>query len=59
MISSILERKSRRIVLDRVLIERNDTRELIVDPDQIDVHVNNHFQNVAGGINKPKFLNDT
>jgi hypothetical protein len=59
MISSILERKHRKIVLDRVLVEKNGMKELIVDPEQIDEHINEHFQKVAGGINELKVLNNT
>ena len=51
MINSILERKQRRIVLDRVLTkdDQNDKYTLITDPSAVATEVNHHFQHVAGG----------
>ncbi|RIA85065.1 hypothetical protein C1645_831356 [Glomus cerebriforme] len=48
MINSILNRKPKRIVLDRLVITNDDdTQELTLDPDTIESHVINHFQNIG------------
>ena len=51
MINSILERHRRRVTIDRVLITNIDdnSQTLVTDQDEIKVHVNAHFQQVAGG----------
>src|SRR2546430_1075740 len=51
MINSILERKRKRITLDRLLIvNSNDSSQtLITDPEDINKFANSHFQNVARG----------
>ena len=51
MINSILERHCRRVTIDRVLITNIDdnSQTLVTDQNEIKVHVNAHFQQVAGG----------
>src|SRR5437764_11557399 len=58
VITSILERKRKCIILDRVVIGSGKNQSLITDPLMIDSHINHHFQTVAGGTNGPKVLND-
>jgi exonuclease III/ribonuclease HI len=58
MITSILERKKKSIVLDRVIVKRGNIIELITDPDLVNKETILHFQTVAGGINESKQLND-
>src|SRR5437764_9194142 len=53
VITSILERKRKRIILDRVVIGFRKNQSLITDPLMIDSHINHHFQTVAGSINEP------
>ncbi|RIA81427.1 hypothetical protein C1645_837044 [Glomus cerebriforme] len=48
MINSILNRKPRRITLDYLTITHDDnTEELTLDPDLIEQHTINHFQNLG------------
>src|SRR5205823_11333452 len=58
MINSILERHRRRVTIDRVLVSNNDdnSQTLITDQDEIKVHVNAHFQQVAGGAQPRQIL---
>jgi exonuclease III/ribonuclease HI len=58
VLSSILERKKRRITLDRILIKTDSCDELITDPTMINFHTNQHFQNAAGGVNGNQTLSE-
>src|SRR5436305_15046468 len=51
VITSILERKRKRIILDRGVIGSGKIQSLITDSLMIDSHINYHFQTVAGGTN--------
>jgi hypothetical protein len=59
MIDSILQRRRRCIVLDRILISdpSSSTQTLVVDPTEICTHTNHHFQTIAGGSHTPVALN--
>ncbi|CAB5372051.1 unnamed protein product [Rhizophagus irregularis] len=48
MIDSILERKRKTIILDRLLIERDGVQSLCLDDKEIVKEAENHYQNVAG-----------
>jgi hypothetical protein len=56
MINSIAEREIKTVVLDRVLIKKDDQENLITDEEKIKEVVNDHFQNIAGSINKEKLI---
>src|SRR5215216_3996983 len=57
MIDSILQRKKRRITLDRVFINNNDgSKQFTLDPDEIKKVAINHFQNNAVPSTLPRSL---
>ena len=51
MIASILEKKRRRITLDRVLVTKEDKQILLTEPQDINQAIVDHYQNAAQGIN--------
>ena len=58
MIDSILERKRRRITLDKVLVRKSDGMELITDPSELNEQINLHFQTSAKAVDVQPDLND-
>src|SRR5436190_1837345 len=56
MINSIIDRHRQTIIIDRILVKKNDTEELIIDTEEIKKHTNIHFQTVAGGIHEEKSI---
>jgi len=56
MLTSALSRSRRTIVLDRIVINQAQGPILITEGDKIAIHVNNHFQTIAGGRHGPVTL---
>ena len=55
MITSILEKKQRRITLDCVLVKKNSEQILLTEPHYINQAIVDHYQN---GINEINILNN-
>jgi hypothetical protein len=58
MIDSILERKRRRITLDKVLVQKPDGPVLITDPIELDTEINLHYQTAAKAVDTLPALNE-
>ena len=56
MIDSIIDRHKQTIIIDRIIVKKNDTEELIIDPNEIKKYTNLHFQTIAGGIHEEKSI---
>jgi hypothetical protein len=51
MINSFMNREIKSIVIDRIIITKNNDDVLKTDPQSIKKEVNNHFQQIAGSTN--------
>ena len=56
MITSITETQIKTIYLDRLLVNKNNTPEIVIDPIEIKKEVNSHFQSIAGSVNRRKTI---
>jgi len=58
MIASILEKKRRRITLDRILVTKDDAQILLTEPYEINQAIVDHYQMATQEINNVTFLNN-
>ncbi|RIA88764.1 hypothetical protein C1645_825849 [Glomus cerebriforme] len=54
MLDSLLDRKKRSIVIDRLIVKENNTSRLITTPQEIKENVNEHFQKCPASISREK-----
>src|SRR6266498_3301532 len=56
MITSLTEKDLKKILIETVYKKENDVEVLITDPDIVMKETNQHFQTIAGAVNKEKIL---
>ena len=56
MISSLIEKNKKKIIIDRLIINENHERKLIIEDDEILSRTNLHFQTIANSKNEIKVI---